>query len=439
MVRNTYRALVTRPVLSWAAVAVAARMPVAMAPLALVFLVRERPGGYALGAGLAAVYVVGEVIGAALLGARLRPDRARRHLAGGLGAGAAAFLGLGLLPDAPDVVLGVFALLAGAAPAASPGGLRALLTEHVDTGLVAKALSAEAMLSYAVWAAAPAAAGALAFGAAAYAPLLLAAALMALSVAGLWALPGGWQADESDRAGVSMIRTLAAAWPVYVSGAAAMSLLALAELVLPALLEQRALAVSWSGPLLAGYSLAAAVGALLYGLRSWPGRLSTQSLVLLLGVSACVAAAGLLPALGAIAAALVVAGLLQAGLQVTRAMGLRAVLPQSALAAGYSMMYSVVGAGYAASASLSGAVLSLAPPSTAILCGVLLTLLLTAASAVGELRLVRAKEGAKCAKASAMGSAKGSTKGSTKGCARDCAKGCKDCDDCVKDCAVAER
>ncbi|MEU9125507.1 MFS transporter [Streptomyces sp. NPDC048506] len=407
MAGNTYRALMTRPVLSWAAVAVAARMPVAMAPLALVFLVRERPGGYALGAELAAVYVVGEVIGAALLGARLRPARARRHLAGGLAAGAAAFAGLGLLPDAPDPVLGAFALLAGAAPAASPGGLRALLTEHVRTGLVAKALSAEATLTYAVWAAAPAAAGGLAFGVASYAPLLLAAALMALSVAGLWALPDGWVADESDRAGASMVRTLAAAWPVYVSGAAAMSLLALAELVLPALLEQRALAVSWAGPLLAGYSLAAAAGALLYGLRSWPGRLRTQSLILLLGVSGCVAVAGLVPALGAIAAALVVAGLLQAGLQVTRALGLRAVLPQSALAAGYSMMYSVVGVGYAASASLSGAVLSLAPPSTAILAGVALTLLLTVASAFGELRLVRARESeeAVCAGGSAAGQA----------------------------------
>lgn len=47
------RALVTRPILIWAAVAFAARVPVAMAPLAFVFLVRSQPGGYALGAELA--------------------------------------------------------------------------------------------------------------------------------------------------------------------------------------------------------------------------------------------------------------------------------------------------------------------------------------------------------------------------------------------------
>ncbi|MGY1579847.1 hypothetical protein [Streptomyces sp. MN13] len=59
----TYRDLATRPVLTWSLVAVAARMPVAMAPLAVVFLVRERPGGYSLGALLAAAYVLGEIVG----------------------------------------------------------------------------------------------------------------------------------------------------------------------------------------------------------------------------------------------------------------------------------------------------------------------------------------------------------------------------------------
>ncbi|MER7176441.1 MFS transporter, partial [Streptomyces mesophilus] len=83
MPNASYREILTRPVLSWCAVAVASRLPVAMAPLALVFLVRERPGGYALGALLAAVYVIGEIAGAAVLGTRLRPERARGQLAFG--------------------------------------------------------------------------------------------------------------------------------------------------------------------------------------------------------------------------------------------------------------------------------------------------------------------------------------------------------------------
>jgi hypothetical protein len=69
----SYRDVASRQVLVWACTAVGARMPVAMAPLALVFLVRERPGGYSLGAALAAAYVLGEIVGAPVLG--LRPRR----------------------------------------------------------------------------------------------------------------------------------------------------------------------------------------------------------------------------------------------------------------------------------------------------------------------------------------------------------------------------
>jgi MFS family permease len=127
----SYRQLATRPVLKWALVAIGARLPVAMTPLALVFLVRDRPGGYALGAGLAAAYVLGEVAGAMVLGPRLNADRARFQLAAGLALGACSFAGLGLLPRAPLPVLGILAVLAGAAPAAAPGGLRTLLISQL--------------------------------------------------------------------------------------------------------------------------------------------------------------------------------------------------------------------------------------------------------------------------------------------------------------------
>ena len=324
-----------------------------------------------------------------MLGIRLRPANARAQLRSGLAVGAAAFAGLGAFPAAPPVLQGALALLAGAAPAAASGCLRTMLTEQLADDLIAKALSAESLHTRAVWTLAPAVVGTLAVGVAPNAPVLLAAALMAIAAAGLRWLPRGWEADASDRGGVSVGRTLAMAWPVYVSGAAAMSLLALAELVLPALLSQRGIAAGWAGPLLAGYSLASALGALLYGMRTWPGRPHTQGLVLLLGVSACVAMAGVLPRLGGIAVALLTAGLLESGVQVTRSIGLREVLPPSTLAAGYSVMYAAVGAGYVGSASLSGAVMGIASPAAAILCGVALTLLLAAASAVGERGLVR--------------------------------------------------
>ncbi len=392
----SYRDVVSRRVLTWALVAVGARMPVAMAPLALVFLARERPGGYALGAALAAAYVIGEIVGAPVLGMRLDPGRARPQLAAGLVAGAVGFAGLGTFADAPDALLAAFALLAGAGPAAVSGGLRALLTSLVPRHAAAQALSVESMLTFGVWAVAPAAVTGLALGVGPRLPLLLEAALMAAAALGLWLLPAGWAAepDGPGGRGASKLRVLARAWPVYVTGAAGLSLLSLAELILPALLEQRGIGVGWAGPLLTVMSVASAAGAFGYGLRSWPGRLATRSVVLMAGMSAAVCLVALIPAAPGMAVALAVAGLLQSGALLTRNLSLREALPPHALAAGYSLMYAAVSAGYAATGSLAGALLPHTTPSTAILAGVALTLLLTAVGWWGEIRVGRSARGA---------------------------------------------
>ncbi|WP_428934079.1 MFS transporter [Streptomyces sp. ACT015] len=384
-----YRDVASKQVLAWCCTSVGARMPVAMAPLALVFLVRERPGGYSLGAILAAAYVIGEIAGAPVLGMRLRPERARAHLAAGLTTGAAAFACLGVFPDAPAALQAGCACLAGAAPAAATGGLRTLLTELVPEHATAQALSVESMLTASVWAASPAAVAGLALGVAAPVPLLLAAALMGASVAGLWLLPAAWGtggAGGTEQPGTSALRLLTRAWPVYVTGAASMALLGLAELVLPALLEQRGVGVGWSGPLLTGMAVGGGLGALAYGLRSWPGRLRTRSVVLMTGTSVCVTFAALTSQPAVIAAALVVGGTLQSCAMLTRNLSLREALPSGALAAGYSVMYAAGGAGYAATGSLAGALLKVAAPSTAMLAGVCLTLVLTVTGWWGEVR-----------------------------------------------------
>ncbi|MGW0766698.1 MFS transporter [Streptomyces sp. NPDC002676] len=386
----SYREVASKQVLTWACVAVGARMPVAMTPLALVFLVRDRPGGYSLGAALAAVYVIGEIVGAPVLGMRLDARRARPHLAAGLAAGTAGFAGLGALPGAHPVILGACAFLAGAAPAAASGALRALLTSLVPEDAVAQALSVESMLTFGIWAVAPATVTGLALGVAPGLPLLLAAALMGSSVAGLWLLPEGWQAQEREAAergaGGSRLRVLAGAWPAYVTGAAGLSLLALAELVLPALLEQRGIGVGWAGPLLLGMSVASMLGAFGYGLRSWPGSLATRSVLLLCGMSAAVTGVALIPGAVGIGAGLAVAGVLQSCAMLTRNLSLRESLPPDALAAGYSVMYAAVGAGYAVTGSLAGALLGVTTPSTAMLAGVGVTLTLTGVGWWGERR-----------------------------------------------------
>ncbi|MDQ0684501.1 hypothetical protein QFZ56_003464 [Streptomyces achromogenes] len=433
----SYRDVASRQVLIWACTAVGARMPVAMAPLALVFLVRERPGGYSLGAALAAAYVIGEIMGAPVLGLRLRPARARLHLTGGLACGAVGFAGLGLLPDTPSAVLCGFALVAGAAPAAATGGLRTLLTALVPERAAAQALSVESMLTAGVWAVSPAAVAGLALGVAPRVPLLLAAASMASSIAGLWLLPAAWGGDDGTGSGAraggaSLLKVLTGVWPVYVTGAASLALLGLAELVLPALLEQRGIGVGWSGPLLTGMAVGGGLGGFAYGLRAWPGRLRTRSVLLMAGVSVCVTAAALSPSAAVIAAALVVGGTLQSGAMLTRNLSLREALPSDLLAAGYSVMYAAAGAGYAATGSLAGALLREVAPSTAILAGVGLTLALTAVGWWGEVRVAarppRDADGA-AASAAAGGTAPapgpaGGVEGSVEGMGARGAEGC---------------
>lgn len=387
-----YSAVRSWGVVRWGVVAVGARMPVAGAPLALVFLVRERPGGYVLGAALAAAYVVGEIVGAPVLGMRIRAERARAEMAVGLGIGGLAFAGLGVLHGAHPLALGACAFVAGAAPAAAPGALRTLLTSIVPEAAAAQALAVESMLTFAIWAVAPAAVTGLALGVSPVLPLLLAGLLMVGSVAGLWMLPAGWRADADDRGGESMVRILARAWPLFVTGAASLSMLALAELVLPALLEQRGIDVGWAGPLLVALAVGSAVGSFVYGLRRWPGRLRTQSMVLMFGVSGCLALVALLPGVPWLFVALAVAGVLQAGVMLTRNLALREALPPSALAAGYSVMYAAVGAGYAASGSLAGGLLSVVSPSTAILAGVGLGVVLTLVGVAGEVKPAAAVE-----------------------------------------------
>lgn len=79
----------------------------------------------------------------------------------------------------------------------------------------------------------------------------------------------------------------------------------------------------------------------------------------------------------------------------TRNLSLREALPPGALAAGYSVMYAAAGAGYAATGSLAGALLKVVAPSTAILAGVGLALVLTGVGWWGEVRRVgRAAPGA---------------------------------------------
>ena len=360
-----------------------------MAPLALVFFVRERPGGYALGGALAAAYVVGEVLGAGfLIGPRLSAVRAHGQLLAGLVGGAVAFAGLGALHHAQPWILAALAVVAGAAPSAAPGGLRALLIAQLPEGLAVKALSVESVLTYVVWAIAPVLTAVLTFRVAAPAPLAVAAAAMACAAVGMFSIPPGPQPTPvHNDVTTSRLQVLVRAWPIYLTGAAANALLAVTELVLPGLLVQRGIDVEWTGPLLAGFSIASAVGGVLYGLRPrWPGSLRAQTFWWQIVVAGCVGVVALTERVILIAGVLVLAGVLAAGVYVARMLLLRQAIPPEAHAATYSMMYAAGAVGYSASAVFTSLIQHIAASSVAILYGTALTVLLTITSALGRLR-----------------------------------------------------
>ncbi|UXY22625.1 hypothetical protein N8I84_30905 [Streptomyces cynarae] len=384
----SYRTILTRQTGAWAFTASMTRLPVAMAPLAMVFLGHGATGGYSTGSVLAAFFIAGEVVGAWALGTFLHPRRLRLHLSTGLGVGAAAFTALALWPDAALPVLAAASFVAGGAPAASPGALRTLLTSVVDDKDVARAFSADSILTELVWLAAPGLVVLLALQAGPGVPMAVCALCLVLGTAMVFTLRSARavEADAAEGGERAPTSVVLSGWPIYVTSAAAMSLMAVSELVLTPLLQYRDLPVGLAGVLLMVFAGLSALGAFVYGLRSWPGTARTHSLVCLVGTAAGITVVALVPGLTGIVLGFLAAGVLQAVVMVTRNLSLREALPNSAHTAGYSVMYAVQGIGYSLSAVFAAVMLDRSTPSAAILTGVAFTLLLTAVSTLAERR-----------------------------------------------------
>ncbi|MFD2464044.1 MFS transporter [Amycolatopsis samaneae] len=377
------------PVAVWAVATVASRLPVAMAPLAFVFFAKGTPGGYGLGAVLAAAYTLAEAAGAPVLGTRLGTRPMHRELSIGIAVSAVALGGFTLSTSAPAAVTVVLAVIAGAAGAAAPGGLRTMAARLVDEADVPAMLSFEAVLNQSVWALAPAVTGVLALGVAPSVPFAVAAGSAALAAVLVPMLPKQSATARPEQPQGSPARMLWSVWPIYLTSAAAMYLLATVELALPALLEHRGVAVGWAGPLLTGFAVASIAGGIVYGLRAWPGSHRTRSLVLLVLIAALVGMVGLSPWPAGIAAGLLLSGLLQAALLVSRNLSLRDRLPEHTHAAGYSLMYAASGIGYGASGVAIGAVLAADTPVLGVLAGAGVTVVLALVSAFAEARTAR--------------------------------------------------
>ncbi|QVJ00757.1 hypothetical protein KGD82_19895 [Nocardiopsis eucommiae] len=146
----------------WAMVLVLQRVPVAMAPLALVYLGYAVTGSFLVGGLLVSAHALAEAAAAGWMGRRFdrRPPRGETALV--LGAEGVFFLFLFVFAHQLSVpLLVLLAALGGAVSAGTYGGLRSLLQRMVPAHTRPAALGLEETVSATIWAASPALVGVL--------------------------------------------------------------------------------------------------------------------------------------------------------------------------------------------------------------------------------------------------------------------------------------
>lgn len=362
----TYRELVAMPAWRrWVVAVGGSRIPIAMAPLAFVYVGEEAVGSYGLGALMAGVFSIAEALSAPMSGRMLGRSRdMRRGLGLMLFGGAAMMVALAVAAwlTAPAAVMVLLAAACGAVPAAAQGGLRAMLHRLVPPRLREKAFALDSTLLELQWALAPLiVAGCVAVGV----PTLTALAMaLAASIAGVLVLQlpaleeSQGQRQESESLGRFSAATEddhAPAWraPRAAGSYLASFLLGYAEgtvvVALPALVTFIGAVPASAATLLVGMSLSSAVGGWLYG---WltprlgePTNVRAAVFLTLLGLM--IIPIGLADNLWVAAVFVVLAGVVIAPLNALRSLQLAKVLPERQHAEGFSVLYglNVLGAG----------------------------------------------------------------------------------------------
>ncbi|MBD8021190.1 hypothetical protein H9634_10405, partial [Brevibacterium sp. Re57] len=242
--------------LLWAIGVTSTRLPVAMTPLALIFLGNHIYGSYVYGLVLVGLYASAEACFAPLLGMRLSGSYFRREVAIGLLVSGCAYSLLAVLGSTGMPVAWMLAVLAGGGAAAVPGALRVAIVNIVEQDRVRQAFSTETVITMACWAAAPALVSFVSFR---HSPLLVIAACgftLLLSLLVVLGLPEQATAPPPPNAAgeprTRRLKQVLSAWPIFITAAIAMSTVSILELLLPAILEERGSGVyqgSWTVPL----------------------------------------------------------------------------------------------------------------------------------------------------------------------------------------------
>lgn len=272
---------------AWAVATMGARLPIAMAPLALVLAAEASTGSYGFGGIVVAAHTIGEIVGSPIMGRIADRLPARSVLVVTLTAQAVGFVALawiltGALPQWCAVLL---AAAVGMVAAGVPGALRSRLMRMVPDRAAAAALSVDSAVNQVCWGAAPVIVTAVAVAAVAPAQvLLLVAGPAVLSAGACLLMPKISAAAQSSTAGATVagtVRSLSDVLAATVLLRMALGVLAVAAVPTFTAADHAAVA----GLALGAYAVATGVGAITLGSARQPdvdaARGASRSLVLL--------------------------------------------------------------------------------------------------------------------------------------------------------------
>jgi hypothetical protein len=367
---RTYLQVVRTPgMAAWSLAVLCQRLPIAAAPLALVYAGQSATGSFAVGALLAGVFATAEALAAGPMGRRFDRHAAGPELRWGLAVQAAAALGVGTIAAigagaAPLWALIAATAVAGAVTAGAHGGLRALLLRSVDPSVHTAALSIEATATTLLWAVGPALVGLVAVLAGPAWPIVVVGVVAALGTVAATVLRDSGPGEPDTAA--AEVRVWGRSWPAMLHEGAVLLCVGAAYTALPPLFALLGADADLSGPVLGAFAVVGIVGGLAYGSRSWPGSFAAQSVVLVLAVAVVVGSAALAPTALVAAVLLLAAGSVGTPALTARASGLQELLPQRCWATGFSGLYAAGGVGFGLAGFLSAAMLEWAGPRAAL-------------------------------------------------------------------------